>query len=99
MIRYFLIQTITYDKVLKTNKMYANITESLFFVKKIRQNPRSEDILKKFHFPKKNGLSFKILSCTKYDFYGLTINIIQYKIYFSNKHVVVFFLFNNLNDI
>jgi hypothetical protein len=70
-----------------------------FFVKKIRQNPRTEDILKKFHFPKKTGLSFRILSCTKYDFYGLTINIIQYKIYFSNKHVVVFFLFNNLNDI
>ena len=78
--------------------MYANITESLFFVKKIRQNPRSEDILKKILFPKKTGLSFRILSCTKYDFYGLTINIIQYKIYFSNKHVV-FFLFNNLNDI
>jgi hypothetical protein len=29
---------------MKTNKMYANITESLFFVKKIRENPKSEDI-------------------------------------------------------
>ena len=55
--------------------------------------------LKKSVFPKKTGLSFTILSCTKYDFYGLTMNIIQYKIYFSNKHGVVFFLFNNLNDI
>jgi hypothetical protein len=79
--------------------MYANITESLFFVKKIRQNPRSEDILKNSIFQKKTGLSFTILSCTKYDFYVLTMNIIQNKINFSNKHVVVFFLFNNLNDI
>jgi hypothetical protein len=53
----FLIQTITCDKVLKTNKNYENITESLFFAKKIRQNPRSEDFLKKFRFPpKKTGL-------------------------------------------
>ena len=46
------IQTITYDKVLKTNKMYANITESLFFCKKIRQNPRLEEIFFKFRFKK-----------------------------------------------
>ena len=70
------------------------------FCKKIRQNPRSEDIFYQFRFPKKKtGLSFTILFCTKYDFDGLTMNIIQYKINFSNKHVVVFFLFNNVNDI
>jgi hypothetical protein len=52
------VSDISCDKVLKTNKNYANITESLFFAKKIRQNPRSEDILKKFRFPpKKTGLS------------------------------------------
>jgi hypothetical protein len=39
----------------------------------------------------KTGLSFTILFYAKYDFDGLTMNIIQYKINFSNKHVVVFF--------
>ena len=76
------------------------ISQNRYFLeKKIRQNPRSENILKKSVFQIKTGLSFAILSYTRYDFYGLTMNIIQYKINLSNKHVVVFFLFNNLNDV
>ena len=72
------------------------ISQNRFCKKKIVD---LKTFLKNSVFPKKTALSFTILSCTKYDFYGLTMNIIQYKINFSNKHVVVFFLFNNLNDI
>ena len=43
---------------------------------------------KNYVFQKKPNLSFTILSWTEYDFDGLTMNIIQYKIYFSNKHIV-----------
>jgi hypothetical protein len=76
------------------------ISQNRYFLqKKNKTNHRSEDLLKRSVFQIKSGLSFTILSYTRYDFYGLTMNIIQYKINFSNKHVVVFFLFNNLNDI